>query len=137
MRKDRRTVTLIEGRHVHWCRQCNIVMLVLNSVFNFQSDSHQFSSHYNCFIIFADISLRAQCYFSPSAKVILPCFNILKIQGIKCARQFLWCDSSSSILKWLFLWELGGTRRFYPAALNDSDFMVQREIQENQISGLV
>lgn len=39
----------------------------------------------------------------PNPNVILPCFSILKIWGIKCARRFLWHGSSSSILKWLHL----------------------------------
>lgn len=42
-----------------------------------------------------------KCCFRPSAKVLLPSFNIPNVWGIRCARYFLWDGSSKSILKWL------------------------------------
>ena len=62
-------VTSVERRHFYWCRQCNIVMLILNNIFNFQS-----SSHNNCFlVIFANSSLRHNVPFlGPAQKLLCP-----------------------------------------------------------------
>lgn len=64
-------------------------MLLILKIKNFHH------SHTVCFLV------MLKCCFRPSAKVLLPSFNIPNVWGIRCARYFLWDGSSKSILKWL------------------------------------
>lgn len=83
-----------EGRH--FLPQHNLEMFV--NAYNFQSSSHQSRSPNVCFlVIFANSSLGTVLLLA-IPEVILLCLNVPEMGGVRCARQFLWDDSSSSIL---------------------------------------
>ena len=51
MRQERGAILSTGGTHFHLCREANIVMLILNNVFNFQSGNHQSYSYNFCFLV--------------------------------------------------------------------------------------
>ena len=79
----------------------NIVMLILNDVFNLPSYCHDV-----CFpFIFANTGLGCNAAFSPVERLFCP--NVLTLQRLEelsHAKQFLWDGSSNSILKWFCLY---------------------------------
>ena len=80
-KRGRWTITTIEGRHLYWCKQINIVMLILNNVFNFKSGSNQSSGHNICFyVIFANSSLGHNTALGPVQSLLCP---VLTFQRFK------------------------------------------------------
>lgn len=75
---------------------------MLNSVCNFQSPPLQSSNHNNCLLlIFANSSLGPNVALAPVQRLFFPVLTFRRFEGIRCARQFFWHNSSRSILKWL------------------------------------
>lgn len=63
----------IGGRHIYQCRLHEIVMRVLNNVFNFRFGSHWSGSHNFCpLVILANCSLGHKAASGPAHRLVCP-----------------------------------------------------------------
>lgn len=86
MREGSGTITSIGGRHLGWCSDHNMMMLLLNTVCDFRSSHHKI-----CFlVILANSCLGHSAASGPVERVFCPVLTCRRFEcGIRRARQ-LW-----------------------------------------------